>query len=381
MRKIVIAPDSFKESFTAMQAADAIEKGFRRVFPQAEYVKIPMADGGEGTVQSLVDALHGTIETVTVVGPLGDEVEATYGVSGDGKVAVIEMAAASGLHLVPPDKRNPLITTTYGTGQLIIEALEKGVEHIIIGIGGSATNDGGAGLATALGVKLLASDGTQIDYGGAALAKLERVEIDHMHPRLKEVTIEVACDVDNPLLGEKGASAIYGPQKGANEEMVGELDRCLAHYADKIKETLGKDIRDIPGAGAAGGLGAGLLAFLNVRLDSGVTLILEATGFHERVKGASLVITGEGRLDQQTIFGKTPIGVAKAAKQTDIPVLAFAGGLANGHEVIFEHGIDVAFSIVPGILSIEDALENGLRYLEGTAYNTAKIMSIQQQME
>ncbi len=261
LRKIVIAPDSFKESFTAMEAADAIERGFRRVFNDVEYVKIPMADGGEGTVQSLVDALDGTIEKKIVVGPLGNEEEAEYGISGDGKVAIIEMAAASGLHLVSPTERNPLLTTTYGTGQLIVDALEKGVDHIIIGIGGSATNDGGAGLAEALGAKLLTHDGTQIGYGGAALADLERIEIDQMHPRLKKVTIEVACDVDNPLLGKQGASAIYGPQKGADEEMITELDRCLAHYADKIEQTFGKDIRDIPGAGAAGGLGAGCSLF------------------------------------------------------------------------------------------------------------------------
>jgi glycerate 2-kinase len=376
MKKIVIAPDSFKESFSALEAANAIEKGFKGIFPDVEYIKVPMADGGEGTVQSLVDALDGTVKTVIVIGPLGEPVSASYGLSGDRKIAVIEMAEASGLSLVPTEQRNPLITTTYGTGQLIADALNEGVEHIIVGIGGSATNDGGAGMAQALGVKLLDSNGEEIPYGGAALTNLESINVDDLHPKLAEVTIEVACDVDNPLLGEQGASAIYGPQKGATKEMVQQLDKALAHYAIVISKQLNKEVKDIAGAGAAGGLGAGLLAFLDVRLDSGVTLVLEATHFTQKIVGADLVITGEGRLDHQTIYGKTPIGVARAAKMEGISVIAIAGGLAPGHETIYDQGIDAAFSLVPGITTLNDALENGLEYLELTAKNLATMIKV-----
>ncbi|MDV2887147.1 glycerate kinase [Alkalihalophilus pseudofirmus] len=376
MRKIVIAPDSFKESFSALQAAIAIEDGFKQVFPEAEYIKIPMADGGEGTVQSLVDALEGTVKSVNVTGPLGEPVEAKYGLSGDRQTAVIEMAEASGLSLVPIELRNPLITTTYGTGQLIEDALNEGVNHIIIGIGGSATNDGGTGMAQALGVKLLDSKGEDLPYGGAALVHLASIQTDEIHPRLSEVTIEVACDVDNPLLGERGASAIYGPQKGATAEMVVQLDAALAHYASVINRDLGKDVAEIAGAGAAGGLGAGLLAFLDVRLESGVTLVLEATDFNKKAEGADLVITGEGRLDHQTVFGKTPIGVARAAKSQGASVIAIAGGLAPGHEAIYEEGIDAAFSLVPGIMTLNEAIVDGLTYLERTANNIAKTIKM-----
>ncbi|WP_088104469.1 glycerate kinase [Halalkalibacter urbisdiaboli] len=376
MKKIVIAPDSFKESFSARQAAVAIETGFKRIFPEAIYEKIPMADGGEGTVQSLVDAWNGTLQHVEVVGPLGHKITASYGLSGDSNVAVIEMAAASGLHLVPREKRNPLYTTSYGTGQLIVDALEKGAQHIILGIGGSATNDGGAGLAQALGVQLKTREGEAIAYGGSALSTLHEIDLSIIDPRLQDVTIEVACDVDNPLLGPEGAAAIYGPQKGATDEMIETLDQCLAHYATIIYETTGKDVRQRAGAGAAGGLGAGLLAFLDVRLERGINLILAATKFSERMKGADLVITGEGRLDRQTVFGKTPIGVATAAKLESIPVIAIAGQLAPGHDVIFEHGIDAAFSIVPSVISLDDAFENGLLYLEQTATNIARTLKL-----
>lgn len=277
-----------------------------------------MADGGEGTVQSVTAALNGSLQTVKVLDPLGREIEAVYGLSGNRKVAIIEMAAASGLHLVAPHERNPLQTTSFGTGQLIAAALEQGVEKIVLGLGGSATNDGGAGMAQALGARLVNNKGEAIAFGGGALSQLASIHVDEMHPRLKEVEIKVACDVDNPLLGETGASSVYGPQKGASAEMIEELDRCLAHYGKYIWEQLGIEVRSVAGAGAAGGLGAGILAFLNGKLDSGVQLVLEAVDFATRIKGAELVITGEGRLDQQTIFGKTPIGVAKAAKKKKI---------------------------------------------------------------
>ncbi|WP_059106139.1 glycerate kinase [Shouchella shacheensis] len=376
MKKIVIAPDSFKESFSALEAAVAIEKGFRTVFPEAVYEKIPMADGGEGTVQSIADALGAEQRTLTVTGPLGKPVHAVYALAHTEKVAVIEMAAASGLQLVSPEARDPRLTTTYGTGELVADALEQGATRIILGIGGSATNDGGAGFAQALGLKLLDDQGANLHYGGSALKQLARIDTEDVHPKLKEATIEVACDVDNPLLGERGAAAVYGPQKGADAACIEELEAALTHFADIIEKALGKDVRHTPGSGAAGGFGAGLLGFFDSRLASGVTLILESTRFAERVAGADLVITGEGRIDHQTPFGKTPIGVAKAAKQADAPVIAIAGQLGEGHEAIFENGIDAAFSLVPGAISLEDAFSNGLHYLEGTAASIARTVSI-----
>ncbi|OQO98557.1 glycerate kinase [Geobacillus sp. 44C] len=378
--KVIIAPDSFKESLSALEVANAIEKGFRDIFPEAEYVKIPMADGGEGTVQSLVDATGGRIVKTEVTGPLGDRVQAFFGMLGDGKTAVIEMAAASGLHLVPSEKRNPLVTTTRGTGELILAALDEGAEHIIIGIGGSATNDGGAGMIQALGGRLLDRHGKEIGPGGGSLSELADIDLSGLDQRLKCVKIEVACDVDNPLTGPKGASAIFGPQKGATPEMVATLDNNLKHYADVIERVLGKQVKDIPGAGAAGGLGAGLLAFLEAKLKRGVEIVLETVNFHERIQGASLVITGEGRIDGQTIFGKTPIGVAKAAKRYNIPVIAIAGSVSDDSDVVRSHGIDALYSIVPGIIPLEKALANARYYVTQTARNIAAVYKIGRNM-
>ncbi|BAB04274.1 glycerate kinase [Halalkalibacterium halodurans] len=375
MNTIVIAPDSFKESMTALQAARAIEKGFRRVIPNANYRLIPMADGGEGTVQSIVDALQGERKVVKVEGPLGDTVEAEYGLSGDRKIAVIEMAQASGLHLVPKEKRNPLWTSTYGTGQLLIDALDEGVEQIILGIGGSATNDGGAGMAQAVGVRLLKENGEPIGKGGGKLKELARIDMSKVDPRIQQVKLQVACDVDNPLVGEKGAAVVYGPQKGATRATIRELDEQLLHFANIIEEELGKEVASIPGAGAAGGLGAGLIAFLDAKLIPGVELVLQATNFHELVKDADFVITGEGRIDQQTVYGKTPIGVAKAAKQYGVPVIAIAGSLGQGYEAVFEHGIDAAFSLVPRIMSLDEAMQQGDSLLEQAARNIAVVSS------
>jgi glycerate 2-kinase len=378
--KVIIAPDSFKESLSALEVANAIEKGFRDIFPEAEYVKIPMADGGEGTVQSLVDATGGRIVKTEVTGPLGDRVKAFFGVLGDGKTAVIEMAAASGLHLVPSEKRNPLVTTTRGTGELILSALNEGAEHIIIGIGGSATNDGGAGMIQALGGRLLDRHGQEIGLGGGSLSELADIDLSGLDVRLKHVKIEVACDVDNPLTGPKGASAVFGPQKGATPEMVATLDKNLQHYADIIGRVLGKQVKDIPGAGAAGGLGAGLLAFLEAELKRGVEIVLETVKFHERIQDASLVITGEGRIDGQTIFGKTPIGVAKAAKRYNIPVIAIAGSLSDDSNVVLSHGIDALYSIVPGIIPLEKAMANAEYYIAKTARNIAAACNIGRKM-
>ncbi|WP_070121248.1 glycerate kinase [Bacillus marinisedimentorum] len=371
--KIVIAPDSFKESMTALEAADAIERGWKQVLPDGEFIKVPMADGGEGTVQSLVDATSGSIRTRSVTGPLGSPVDAFYGILGDGKTAVIEMAAASGLHLVSADQRNPLITTTKGTGELILAAVEEGAENIIIGIGGSATNDGGAGMAQALGAKLLDEKDDELQPGGGALEYLERIDISQVDARLQNVSFMIACDVNNPLTGEKGASAVFGPQKGATPEMVQTLDRNLGHYAGIIQRDLGKDIEATPGAGAAGGLGAGLLAFLSAELRPGIEIVIEASGLEAKVSGADLIITGEGKIDSQTIYGKTPIGVAAVAKRSGIPVIALAGFAGPDADVVFDHGIDALFTIVPGPVSLAEAFENAEINTERVSRNIAKV--------
>ncbi|MGC9930139.1 glycerate kinase [Priestia aryabhattai] len=374
--KIVIAPDSFKESLTALHVCEAVEKGIKAHFPDAGISKVPMADGGEGTVQSLVDATGGEIIQARVTGPIGKEVEAFYGILGDGKTAVIEMAAASGLHHVPIDKRNPLITTTRGTGELILKALDHKVKHIIIGIGGSATNDGGAGMAKALGAKLLDAKGAEIKEGGGSLDQLTSIDLTNLDSRLAEVKVEVACDVDNPLTGETGASAVFGPQKGATPDMVKQLDRNLAHYAAIVGKEVGIHIQSVPGAGAAGGLGGGLLAFLSAELKPGVDIVIKATQLESYIKNADLVITGEGRIDGQTIYGKTPIGVAKTAKKHSVPVIAIAGSIGAGSEAVYEHGISALFSVVPGAVTLPEALEKADENIERTAKNVASVIRL-----
>ncbi|BAC95516.1 glycerate kinase [Vibrio vulnificus YJ016] len=369
--KIIIAPDSYKESLTAMDVAIAIEKGFKQVLPDAHYVKLPMADGGEGTVQSMVDATGGTIIEHTVTGPLGQRVDGFFGLLGEGKTAVIEMAAASGLHLVTPDQRNPLITTTFGTGELIKAALDHGVEHIIVGIGGSATNDGGIGMAQALGIKLLDAQGNALGYGGGELAKLATIDCSQLDPRLAQVRLEVACDVDNPLCGTKGASAVFGPQKGATPEMVTILDKNLAHYATIIKQQLDVDVRDMAGAGAAGGMGAALLGLLNAELRPGIEIVMDAVHLDEIVADADLVITGEGRIDSQTIHGKTPIGVARTAKKHGLPVIGIAGCLSADCGVVHEHGLDAVFAVVNRSVDLPTALAEAAENVELTARNVA----------
>ncbi|HIF9117873.1 TPA: glycerate kinase [Photobacterium damselae] len=369
--KIVIAPDSYKESLTAMEVACAIEAGFRKVLPEAEYIKLPMADGGEGTVQSLVDATGGEIITARVTGPLGEQVDGFYGLMGDGHTAVIEMAAASGLHLVAPEQRNPLQTTTFGTGELILAALNQGAKHIIVGIGGSATNDGGIGMAQALGIRMLDSQGKEIGYGGGALARLATIDMSGLDPRLAQVELEVACDVDNPLCGEKGASQVFGPQKGATPEMVAQLDANLAHYAELIKTQLGADVKEMAGAGAAGGLGAALLGLLQARLRPGIEIVMDAVNLADVVQDADLVITGEGRIDSQTIHGKTPIGVARTAKRFNKSVIGISGCLSNDCDVVHGHGIDAVFSVVPRSVTLAEALRDAAFNVELTARNVA----------
>lgn len=373
--KIVIAPDSFKESLSAYETACAIERGFRSILPHAEYMKIPMADGGEGTVQSLVDATGGTIVQQVVTGPLGKPVDAFFGMLGDGQTAVIEMAAASGLHLVPPEKRNPLFTTSRGTGELMLAALDKGAKHLIIGLGGSATNDGGVGMMQGLGASFLDKAGQHLTPGGGSLNQLASIDLSRLDPRLRSVRLEVACDVDNPLTGERGASAVFGPQKGADAEMVQLLDKNLSHFAQVAKQQLHVSFGDAAGAGAAGGLGASLLGFLQADLQKGIDIVLKAVHFADVLKDADLVITGEGRIDQQTIYGKTPIGVAKAAKQYGLPVIGIAGSLSKDSAVVHDHGIDALFSIVPGVTTLAEAMHDASVHVERTARNIAAVMT------
>lgn len=317
--KIVIAPDSFKESMTAMEVCNQIEKGFRKVFPEAIYFKIPIADGGEGTVQSIIDATDGKLVKKAVSGPLGSLVDSFYTITGDGKTAVIEMAAASGLHHIPREQRNPLLASTRGTGELILDALDHGIEKIVLGLGGSATNDGGTGMATALGIKFFAENGKELLMQGDTLQKIRRIDVSSIDPRLKHIKVEAACDVTNPLVGRYGASAVFGPQKGAIPEMVTLLEKGLNRLGDVIKESMTIDVKDIPGTGAAGGLGAGVIAFLNGRLKAGIETILDIVDFDSTLDEADLVLTGEGRIDSQTIHGKAPIVLRNVRKNTIYP--------------------------------------------------------------
>lgn len=374
--RIVIAPDSYKGSLSAVSVTAAMENGILSVFPAAEVYKIPIADGGEGTVEALTTATGGQIIQETVIGPLGDQVNSFWGIVGDGETAVIEMAAASGLTLVAEDKRDPRITTTYGTGQLIKAALGRGLKKIIIGIGGSATNDGGVGLAQALGAKFLDAAGQPLPQGGAALANLASIDLSGLDPRLAETVILVACDVDNPLCGPKGASAVYGPQKGATSEMIGQLDKALEKFARIAQETTGKNVSACPGAGAAGGLGAGLLFFTDAKLKPGVEIVLEATGFVDIVKNADLVITGEGRTDFQTAYGKAPVGVAKIAKQYNVPTVCLSGGLGKDHEDVLEQGIDGLMSIVPQPMPLEECIQSAGALVEQAAARLCRLLRI-----
>ena len=337
--KVVVAPNSFKGSLSAPEAAAAIARGVRDVFPEAEVVEVPVADGGEGTVEALVSAHRGTYGTVHVEGPLGDPVQATYGLIERGRTGVVELASASGLTLIPPERRDPRRTSTYGFGQLLQAVRQAGVMQVIAGIGGSATNDGGAGMAQALGYRLLDAAGVELPRGGAALARLDRIDPAGFDLGWHAVKVMVACDVTNPLTGPQGASAVYGPQKGATLDAVRALDAALARFAAVIERDLGKRVADVPGAGAAGGTGAGLIAFLDATLTPGAVLVVDASGFDAAVQGADLVITGEGRVDAQTAYGKAPGEVAKRAQAAKIPVLLIAGSKGPGWEALSELGV------------------------------------------
>ncbi|HCR3448204.1 TPA: glycerate kinase [Citrobacter werkmanii] len=369
--KIVIAPDSYKESMSALEVATAIELGFREIWPEAEYVKIPVADGGEGTVEAMVAAMQGHLVHVDVTGPLGNTIQAFYGLSGDERSAFIEMAAASGLEQVPANLRDPLKTTSWGTGELIRHALDAGVEHIIIGIGGSATNDGGAGMVQALGARLLDAQDEDIAHGAMGLESLARIDISQLDPRLAGCRIEVACDVTNPLTGKEGASVVFGPQKGATAEMIPRLDRALTHYAQLIARDLDVNVLELAGGGAAGGMGAALYAFCGAQLRRGIEIVTDALRLDACVADADLVVTGEGRIDSQTIHGKVPVGVAKIAKRYNKPVIGIAGSLTADVGVVHEHGLDAVFSVIYTICSLDEALKNASENVRMTARNVA----------
>ncbi|KIQ85212.1 glycerate kinase [Bacillus sp. L_1B0_8] len=374
--KVVIASDSYKESLKAIEVCEAIERGFRAIFPNAKYVKIPIGDGGEGTVESLVDATGGRIISISVTGPLRESVQAFYGMSKDKKTAFIEMAAASGLQHVSVEKRNPLITTTKGTGELILHALNQGAEYIILGLGGSATNDGGAGMLAALGVRFINDKGEVIDPSGGTLHSIVAIDFSQMDPRLKGIKIEAACDVDNPLVGMQGASFVFGRQKGANVEMMKELDENLKHYANILKRYVSSDVSGIPGAGAAGGMGAAVISVLKGDLRRGIEIVLDYTNFDKHIEGATLIITGEGRIDEQTAYGKAPVGVAGRAKRLSVPVIAIGGSVSSDYPAVYEKGIDAVFSITTRPMTLEEAYKVAEENIEMTTKNIAAVWKI-----
>ncbi len=367
--KVVVAIDSFKGSLTSLEAGEAIRQGIHRVIPDAEVCVRPLADGGEGTVEALTLGMGGTLHTIEVTGPLGQPVQATYGIISESHTAIIEMSAAAGITLVPKEERNPLHTTTYGVGELIKDAIRKGCRHFIVGIGGSATNDGGIGMLQALGFDLLDQDSNQVPFGAKGLKELTTIRTEHVLPELQECTFKVACDVTNPLCGTQGCSAIFGPQKGATPEMITEMDSWLEHYAQLAtsycKREEGKEstaTQSLPqwgeteGAGAAGGLGFAFLTFLPAVLESGIQIVLEETHLEDYIRNADLVITGEGRLDKQTVMGKAPIGVARIAKKHNKRVLAFAGSVTPEATICNQHGIDAFFPILRSVVTLEEAM-------------------------
>ena len=376
--RIIVAPDSFKGSVSALGVAEAMERGIHAVFPEAEVIKVPIADGGEGTVEALVAATGGRLRHTEVQGPLGESVCAHWGVSGDGHTAFLEMASASGLPLVPRDLRDPRLTSTFGTGELMKAALDAGLRKLVIGIGGSATNDGGTGMARALGVRFLDAAGQDLPEGGGALDRLVRIDLTGLDPRLAEASLMVACDVDNPLCGPRGATAVYGPQKGATPAMVPVLDAALKNYATVAAAATGRDVALLPGAGAAGGLGAGLLFFTPASLRPGVAIVLETTGFEALVSGAHLVITGEGRTDFQTAMGKAPVGVAAVAKRHGVPVVCLSGGLGEGAGDVLAHGIDALASVVPQPMSLEACMAQGADLVEAATARLCRLLLVGQ---
>lgn len=374
--RYLCAPDSFKESLTAAEAARAMAEGIRRGDPDAEIRCLPMADGGEGTARALADATGGTMLTAGAHDPLGRPVQAGLALLGDGRTAVVETAAASGLALLRPSERDPKATTSYGTGELIRAALDTGAETIIVGLGGSATNDAGAGLLQALGVRLLDKNGNDLAHGGAALANLTTIDISTMDPALKNVAITAACDVTNPLTGPTGASAVFGPQKGASKDDVATLDASLAHFAQVIDSQLGVAVNDVPGAGAAGGIGAALKGFLNAEFRPGIAIVIEQSGLDAAAQWADVVFTGEGSIDFQTKFGKTPAGVAETAKRHGKPVIAVAGHIGTGIDELHEVGIDAVFGIAPGAASLSELLADAAANVTRTTEQIVRTLQL-----
>lgn len=375
--RVLVCPDSFKGSLSSADAAEAIARGVEIGAGDGcvDVVRIPLADGGEGTVDALVRSTGGEVRRVRVHDPLIREVDSFFGLLGDGSTAVVEMAAASGLHLLSDDERNPLTTSTSGTGELLLAAVEAGVSKIVVGIGGSATNDGGAGAMAALGARFLDSDGRNLPPGGAALAQLDRIDMSGFRFPLDRVEVEVACDVTNPLTGPLGASAVFGPQKGATPEMVERLDVALARFAEVVKRDLGKDVADMPGAGAAGGLGAGLAAFLNARLRSGIEMVLDAARSDDALAGADLVITGEGRIDEQTAYGKTIGGVLKRSSKRGVPVVAVTGSIAGDLGPLYKAGLTAAFALTSSPMTVDYAMKHAGELLTALAANVMRLFT------
>ncbi|MEE4308618.1 glycerate kinase [Pseudomonas alliivorans] len=374
--KIVIAPDSFKDSLSAQAVANAIASGLAEVWPDAELIKCPMADGGEGTIEALLDACQGQWMSAQVSGPLGDRLEAHWGWLAQSRTAIIEMAMSSGLQLLTLTQRDACLTSTAGTGQLISAALDAGAQRVILAIGGSATNDGGSGMISALGARFLDRDDRPLPGGGLALADLARIDLSGLDPRLAGVRVEIAADVDNPLCGPNGASHIFGPQKGASPDQVLALDAALAHFADHSARTLGHDLRDSPGSGAAGGMGFAAKAYLNASFRAGVEVVADLTGLEQALRGADLVITGEGRFDAQTLRGKTPLGVARVAQRQQVPVIVLAGTLGEGYEQLYQHGISAAFALTSGPMDLEKACREAPRLLHERARDVARVWQL-----
>ncbi|GBQ24758.1 glycerate kinase [Acetobacter estunensis NRIC 0472] len=378
--KVMIACDSFKESLDAEDVVRVIAEAFEDVFPNISCVRCPMADGGEGTVAAFVTATGAQRIEATVTGPLGAPVKAGFGLSADGELAVIELAEAAGLMLVPPAERDPCRATTRGVGELVKLALDRNCRRVVLAVGGSATNDGGAGLAQALGARLLDAGGREIGAGGLALRDLARIDISALDPHLKDVTVDLACDVDNPLLGPDGASAMFGPQKGASPAMVTALDEALGRYAQRLRDDVGRDVAHVSGAGAAGGTAAGAMAFLDARMRSGFELMAGLLGLEEKIREVDLVITGEGRLDEQTARGKVPAGVASMARRQGKPVIALGGSLGKGVDSLGEVGIDAVFGSVPAPASLEEVLKHARENLRRAARNVALALQIGQRL-
>ena len=374
---ILVAPDSFKDSLSASEASRIISEAISAVIPSASIRQIPISDGGEGLLEALLTPLQGTLVSVSVKDPLHRTIEASYGLVDQGKTAIIEMATASGLELLSIEERNPLITSTYGTGELIKNALDKGCTKIIIGLGGSATNDGGIGMIKALGGLFLDQYNQEIPDGGGALSTLHSIDLSGLDKRLQQVAIVCACDVDNPLTGPSGASYVYAKQKGASDNMLAVLDSNLSNYATVIKATLNKDLEHISGTGAAGGTAMGLLAFLDATLTPGIALITELLHLEKHIKEAQLVVTGEGKIDIQTLHGKTIMGIASLAKKHSIPVLVFTGSIGHGISEIYDQGVTAIFSIVSEPMSLETAIKNAAEYLKTSVTNVFSSLNTQ----